>query len=129
MPDIVCNGAQMQCTFGAAPSTLTPTSSPLVSVEGEPAASIMDFAPIDNIASFGMCSSLGNPEVAAATAAALGVLTPMPCVPNTASPWTPGTPLVTYDENAALDDSCSCSCAWGGEISITVAGQEGVTDS
>lgn len=129
MPDIVCNGAQMQCTFGLSPSTLTPTSSPLVSAEGEPAASIMDFAPLDNIGSFGMCTSLNNPEVASATAAALGVLTPQPCVPNTASPWTPGSPLVMYDGNPALDDSCICNCAWGGEISISFAGQEGVTDS
>ncbi len=129
MPEIVCNGALMQCTFGLSPSTLTPTSSPLVSVEGEPAASTMDFAPIDNIASFGMCTSISNPEVAAATAAALGVLTPMPCIPNTVSPWTPGSPLVTYDGNPALDDSCTCNCAWGGEITISSAGQGVVTDS
>jgi hypothetical protein len=76
-----------------------------------------------------MCTSLSNPEVAAATAAALGVLTPMPCVPNTVSPWAPGSPLVTYDGNPALDDSCICNCAWGGEISISSAGQAAVTDS
>ena len=32
--------------------------------------------------------------MAAATAAALGVLTPMPCIPVTAAPWMPGVPQV-----------------------------------
>lgn len=128
MPKIVCGGAEMQCTFGAAPSTLTATSSPDVSAAGQPAASIMDFAPLSNIGTFGMCSSLGNPQVAAATAAALGVLTPQPCIPNTAAPWSPGSPLVTFDGNPALDDSCICTCLWGGEISVISAGQEAVSD-
>ena len=37
-----------------------------------------------------MCTSLTNPTVAAATTAALGVLTPMPCIPVVAGPWKPG---------------------------------------
>lgn len=130
MPEIACSGAEMQCTFGTGPpSTLTATSSPLVSVGGEPAASTMDFEPLDNIAPFGLCTSLANPAVAAATAAALGVLTPVPCVPNVVSPWSPGSPLATLDGNPALDDSCTCNCLWGGDISITFAGQEVVSDS
>ncbi len=56
---------------------------------GMPVANIMDHIPLLNIPTFGLCQSPANPVVAAATAAALGVLTPMPCIPATASPWIP----------------------------------------
>ena len=59
-----------------------------------PLATIFDFVPLENIPSFGLCSSLANPEVATATALAEGVLTPMPCIPVTTSPWFPGAPEV-----------------------------------
>ena len=54
----------------------------------------MDNKPFVNILPFGMCMSLANPMVAAATAAALGALTPMPCIPVTPAPWVPGSPTV-----------------------------------
>ena len=40
------------------------------------------------------CNSPSNPMVAAATTAALGVLTPMPCIPMTIAPWMPGSSTV-----------------------------------
>ena len=80
------SGAMIMCTFGLAPSTLTVVA-PRPTVEGRPVATIADVAPGANIAPFGMCQSLANPTVAAATAAALGVLTPMPCVPVVPAPW------------------------------------------
>jgi hypothetical protein len=113
----------MMCTFGMAPSTLTALPTPMVQCGGMPAATIMDFAPMANIAPFGMCMSPANPEVAAATAAAMGVLTPMPCVPATAAPWTPGAPTVTLGGMPALDSVSMCTCTWGGMISITFPGQ------
>jgi len=85
----VCTGAVMMCSFGAAPSTLAVLPANCV-LTTTPAANIMDNKPIVNVPPFGMCSSLANPTVAAATAAALGVLTPMPCVPVTAAPWVVG---------------------------------------
>lgn len=123
MPEQVVTGAMMMCTFGAAPASLIATSAPTTTVGGTPAATIMDFAPMDNIPTFGVCQSLANPEVAAATAAALGVLTPMPCVPVTSSPWVPGTPTVTIGGFPALDNTSRCTCDWAGEISITMPGQ------
>ena len=70
----VCSGALMQCSFGVAPSSLTVL--PLnKTMTGAPAANIMDNKPMMNVAPFGMCQSLANPTVAAATAAAMGVLT------------------------------------------------------
>ena len=90
MPVQVVSGATLACTFGVAPSTLTVLPTNCVACSGMPAATIMDFAPMVNIAPFGMCMSPANPQVAAATAAALGVLTPQPCIPATTSPWVAG---------------------------------------
>ncbi|HSK38195.1 MAG TPA: DUF4280 domain-containing protein [Arenibaculum sp.] len=117
-----CSGAMMQCSFGTAPSTLNVLPVNRVNAGGAPAANIMDFAPIVNIPPFGMCTSLANPTVAAATAAALGVLTPMPCVPVT-TPWVPGAPTVLLANMPTLNDSSKCMCAWAGVISITMPGQ------
>src|SRR5215510_13296734 len=88
----VCMGATLQCSFGAAPSTLIVLPQNRTMAGGPPAANIMDNKPIVNVPPFGMCSSLANPTVASATAAALGVLTPMPCVPVLPAPWAPGAP-------------------------------------
>ncbi len=76
-----------------------------------------------NILPFGMCNCPGNPTVAAATAAALGVLTPMPCVPNTPAPWAPGAATVMLDKFPALDNISMLTCIWGGVITFANAGQ------
>ena len=124
MAQVVGAGAMMMCTFGVAPSAwITIPKGPPVSAGGPPMATIMDFAPIANIPPFGMCTSPSNPTVAAATAAALGVLTPMPCVPVIPAPWVPGSPTVTVNNLPALTNVCKCTCAWGGVISITSPGQ------
>ncbi len=86
----VCGTATLQCSFGAAPAVLNVLPVNRLLTGGMPAANIMDHIPLVNITTFGMCMSLANPTVAAATAAALGVLTPMPCIPATAAPWIPG---------------------------------------
>lgn len=121
MPLMVRMGAMMQCTFGAAPATLIVVD-PATVTENAPAANIMDHKPIVNIPTFGMCSSIANPTVAAATAAALGVLTPMPCIPATAAPWVPGSPTVLIRNMPALDQSCQCLCSFAGVITFSNPG-------
>ena len=64
--------------------------------------------------------------MAPATAAALGVLTPMPCIPNTPAPWVPGSPTVILEKFPALNETSKLMCVWAGVISITFPGQ--VTD-
>lgn len=120
----VCTGAKLQCSFGATPSTLIaiPKGPPAL-VTGPNAATIKDHLPLVNIPPFGMCASLANPAVAAATSAALGVLTPMPCVPVTPLPWTPGSPKVQINNSPALNNTSKCMCAWLGVISILDPGQ------
>lgn len=122
MGQLVTTGAMLQCTFGLAPSTLNVLPVNLVTA-GSPAANIMDNKPMVNIPPFGMCNSPANPTVAAATAAALGVLTPMPCIPVIAAPWTPGAPTVMIKNMPALNNTSKCMCNWGGVISINSAGQ------
>jgi hypothetical protein len=90
---------------------------------GAPAANIMDNKPMVNVMPFGMCQSLANPTVAAATAAALGVLVPMPCIPATPAPWIPGAPTVLLGNMPALNNSSTLMCMWAGVISISVPGQ------
>jgi hypothetical protein len=122
----VCTGAVMMCSFGVAPSVLNvePISGVIVTA---PAATIVDMVPFLNIEPFGMCMSEANPEVIAATAAALGVLTPMPCIPVPVAPWAPGSPTVLYGGIPALTDDSICECMWGGVITIDEPGQFEVT--
>ncbi len=123
MPFHVCNGAILQCSFGVAPSTLVVLPINRMLTSSQPAANIMDHIPMVNIMPFGMCTSLANPMVASATAAAMGVLTPMPCVPVTPTPWTPGSPTVVLGAVPALDDPSVLMCTWGGVITVAFPGE------
>lgn len=120
---VVVSGAMTQCSFGMAPASLMVLPANCVMASSMPAANIMDNKPMVNILPFAMCQSMANPTVAAATAAALGVLTPMPCIPVTSAPWAPGVPQVMIANMPVLNDSCKCMCSWGGVISISMAGQ------
>jgi hypothetical protein len=101
-------------------ATVPPT---LVNAGGLPAATIMHFAPMVNIPTFGMCNSPTNPEVIAATAAALGVHTPMPCIPVTVAPWDPPAVSVMIRGMPALTLGATCMCAWEGTIMVEDPGQ------
>ena len=118
----VCMGAMLQCSFGAAPSTLAVLPANKV-LTATPDANIMDNKPMVNIMPFGTCSSMANPTVAAATAAALGALTPMPCVPVIPAPWAPGSPTVLIANMPALNSDSKLMCAYGGVIQINSPGQ------
>ncbi len=126
MPPLVAATANVQCTFGVAPSALMVLPAKLVNGEKKPLATIMDHIPMVNIMPFGVCNSLANPMVAAATAAALGVLTPMPCIPVTAAPWVPGVPMAMIGKMPALNATSKCMCNWGGVISVVAPGQTSV---
>lgn len=123
MPVQVVNGALLMCSFGVAPSSMGVVPVNRVRSGNQPAANIMDHKPMVNIKPFGMCSSIANPTVATATTAALGVLTPMPCIPATPAPWVPGAPTVLIANMPALDDTSKCMCMWAGVITVTFPGQ------
>ncbi len=119
---LVCTGAMLQCSFGVAPGTLNVLPLNLV-MSGSPSANIMDNKPMVNVMPFGMCNCPANPMVLAATAAAMGVLTPMPCIPMTMAPWVPGSPTVLIGNMPALQNSSKLMCSWGGVIQILMPGQ------
>ena len=104
----------MKCAMGQVGS-LTVTSNQKRLVDGKPVATIKDSASGVNISPCGMCTSLLNPTVAAATAAALGVLTPQPCIPTQLTDLTEGAPTLTSD--------ATCVCTYGGVISVVMPGQ------
>jgi hypothetical protein len=118
---VVTAGAILACTFGAGPSSLAVLPVRRVLVEGRPVAAITDIAPIVNIPPFGVCSSLANPTVAAASAVA-GTLTPMPCMPAVPAPWIPAAPTTTVGATPVLTGASTCQCAYGGLISIQMPG-------
>jgi len=127
MPNYVCNGASMGCTFGTGSASLSILPEKCINVEHNPIANIMDFKPMVNISDFGNCISLMNPVVAAATAAANGVLQPQTCVPAIISPWMPGQPNVLVKNMPALMDFCINTCMYMGIITITNAGETSVS--
>jgi len=123
MPQQVCNGATLKCMMGMTPSSLVVLPVNRVNTGNQPDANIMDNIPLMNIMPFGMCISPANPSVAAATAAALGVLTPMPCIPVTTAPWTPGAPTVILANFPTLDNTSTLMCMWGGVIQVVSPGE------
>ena len=114
---LAVTGAQCSCSFGTAPCNLQVTSQSTCLVEGKPVATIQDMQPYTNLQPFGMCTSLANPAVAAATAAALGVLMPQPCTMVPAGQiMAGGIPCLTNE--------ATLMCGLGaGAIKISVPGQ------
>jgi hypothetical protein len=129
MPKLVVRGATLTCSMGSAPSSVSILPTNQTYGGSNPAATVLDMKPTVNIAPFGMCQSPLNPQVASATAAAGGTLTPQPCVPATTAPWTPGSLTVAITGPAGpaiLSDACKCICQWGGTIQVEDAGQADV---
>ena len=119
----VCNEARLQCSCGSATSMLGVLPANCAFTNNQPAATILDHVPIVNIRSFGACSSLANPTVAAATSAAQGALTPMPCVPATRTRWEPGSPSVLLNNLPTLNNTSKLACLWEGVIEVIHPGQ------
>lgn len=110
--------ATLMCTMGIGPSQLVVSPQNRVNAQSQPAANILDHIPFVNIMPFPLCNSPVNPVVAAATAAKAGVLTPAACLPNTPIPWATGSPTVSIGKMPALNNCSTCTCVYGGMISI-----------
>jgi hypothetical protein len=107
-------GAMLRCSFGSTPTNLRVNRPSQI-------ANIHDSTPFANIPAFGMCRSMDNPAVAAASAAVHGELITMPCMPMCAAgAWTPGYPvqLVGPPQAPALGRNSTLLCEYGGLIQI-----------
>jgi len=113
----VCSLAMLKCDKGVAPGTFMVTPEKMVNTSSQSAANIMDHIPMKNIMPFGMCTSSSNPAVAAAQGA------PVPCIPVTTSPWSPGAKTVEIKGQPALNDTSTLKCMMGGTIEVTNPGQ------
>lgn len=122
MSFVVVTGATILCTMGAGAGVLNATAQQGCIAGGKPIATIQDVTPISNVGSCGMCTSLQNPAVQSATAAALGVLTPQPCIPSTIGTWSPAG-AVRFGGKPCITQQSKLNCAYGGVINIVSPGQ------
>lgn len=123
MPLQVVSQAKLSCSFGSSSSSFQATAASACQSSRQQAGVINDHLSMVNIRPFGRCSCLGNPVVAAATAANKGKLSPQPCIPATVTPWVPGSPTILFRSMPALNDKSILSCMWGGIVRVDDAGQ------
>ena len=109
MGNFVTQGAVLQCSFGLSPCTL------VITVPSRPKCMNLLMAVTTDF------------TVSSATSAAMGVLTPMPCVPVISAPWSPGSSQVKVGGIPALTDNSKCMCSYMGNISIVSPGNTMVT--
>ena len=109
----VTDGATIICPFGTNPASLKVTSQRKFLANGKPVATIQDASFMTNIPGFGMCTTLTNPAVASATAAALGVLTPQPCSFSSPGTWFPTQMKVLADGKPCLTSGAKIQCLTG----------------
>lgn len=114
---IVSANAMMSCSFGLAPSAFQPTCNPTIMAKGIVGCA-MDVTPA-NIPPFGMCTSMMNPAVITATAAAMGVLTPQPCTLIAAGMWITPKMNILLKTAPVLTTDAKLMCAFGGVIQFS----------
>jgi len=122
MSVLVCSGAKLWCTYGDSEGTLVVQQPTTVMCENKPTASANDCTHTTSVTPCGFCHSLTNPNVASATAAAFGSLTPMPCNPLPLV-WSNVSTTVLIGKSLALTNKSRLRCAYGGELTIANPGQ------
>jgi hypothetical protein len=122
MPQFLTTATMLQCSMGAAPVPFVADELPAAPKElAMTAGSIIQIITGKNIMPFGMCSSTLNPAVVTATAAAQGVLTPMPCTPAVVTPWAPPSICTKHMGIPMATATSVCACTLGGVIKVAQA--------
>lgn len=120
MPQLLCTASTLICSFGAAPSVFSADALPGAPVVLGATAGVITAITPANIPPFGVCQSMANPAVASATSAAMGVLTPMPCTPAIVGPWAPPATSGSAGGVKLATMSSTCTCSFGGVISVAM---------
>lgn len=118
----VCTGAVLKCSMGTSNGSLSATPK-AVSLCSREQANIADHVSMLNVKPFGLCRSRRFPATAAATSAHHGHLTPMPCVPGTATKWSAADSNSIVCGQPALLSTATLRCVYGGTITIVNPGQ------
>jgi len=119
--NIVTDGATLACVHGSAQARLTILPRLEDDGFGHTTATVNDSTPFVNIAPFGMCTSVANPEVAGMSEET-GTLTPAVCAPAVSTFWEPGSSDLLVDGWPVLTADSSCVCMWNGPITILIPG-------
>lgn len=122
MKPIIIQGTLLKCSFGNAPVPIMVLPDKKVN-SMLPVAVKSDHIPFLNILPFGMCSNPANPMVIAATAAAMGVLTPVPCIPCTVQDWTGACGKVKIKGKEVINMDSRLQCLYGGSIQAAASMQ------
>ncbi|MCL1976066.1 MAG: DNA/RNA non-specific endonuclease [Firmicutes bacterium] len=121
--EYVVMGAKLECNQATAPSNLVVLPVHREQLTSQLKANIGDAKPFVNVLPFGLCKSLANPAVAAATSANRGTLTPMPCTPA-CSIWIGGKTDLLLDGMPMLMVGDIAVCPLGaGMIEVKDSGQ------
>ncbi len=119
MKPVVIQGTFLKCSFGNVPVPINVLPDRKVN-SMLPVAVKSDHIPMVNILPFGMCSNPANPMVIAATAAAMGVFTPVVCIPCTVSDWMGACEKVKIKGKEAINMDSTLECLYGGKIQVQV---------
>ncbi|GEM_PF-2224398 len=108
MSEFVVNGAELSCPLGSASGCLN-VPHPQIKGDSSQKGNMFDCIPMVNVTPFGTCS-----------------VTTFPCIPAT-TPWITSSNVTTRYATALNKDS-KCTCALGGMITVSDAGQSKVNN-
>lgn len=120
----ICDGAIIKCSYGNAITNLRVSPDRTVTLTEGNYGNVSDHESMENIPSFGLCSSLKYPPTKAATDANHGSLTPMRCKPGTMQLWEGGNNSYLVRNYPALQSTSYCKCIYGGIIKFVNNGQQ-----
>ena len=135
-------GAKTECSMGLRESKLVLPADHGIFIRGKAQMHAKDCVSVTNVIPFGGCRSAANPSTAAKMAS-MGVAAAIPTISGTfcttAAPapcagictpvitsveWEDASEFTDIDDEKALMGRCTLTCAHGGVIKITDAGQD-----
>jgi hypothetical protein len=118
MPAPVCNGARMQCSYGAGESELQVSKRGMRhSGDDRELATVEDCVPLVNIPPFRSCTAPANPYPANPSGN-------KPCTPRFSSCWSDEIEGIMLFGQKPIEQRATLACDYGGTIRLSDAGQQ-----